>query len=210
MAVGVLLDLDQAEQRDLQALIRALERWFGTWMFSDQNQEQLAGRRRQEEECLGVYAAGVELYARRGYQGFSAAVREDLALQAFLRQQCPPHQARPSVWLWTRQNRLSVLLGLVTTDLMSGVDGGGCTSLMGRLERHPQQGRYVCGGAVEKMKRNVARDAFMLSVLPVPGSALSSPFSRFAPQTDLYSFVADILQHCRNNSLTTLAHALLH
>ena len=55
-------------------------------MFSDQNQEQLAGRRRQEEECLGVYAASVQLYTRRGYQDFSAAVREDLALQAFLRQ----------------------------------------------------------------------------------------------------------------------------
>ena len=55
--VQVLLDLAPAEQRDLNALTRAfrgteerhwseaLERRFGQHTFSDQNREQLAGRR---------------------------------------------------------------------------------------------------------------------------------------------------------------------
>ncbi|CAL8323903.1 unnamed protein product [Boreogadus saida] len=45
----------------LQAMIRALERWFG----------QPADRRRQKKkESLGVYAAEVLLYTRRGYQDY--------------------------------------------------------------------------------------------------------------------------------------------
>ncbi|CAL8254023.1 unnamed protein product [Lota lota] len=38
----------------------------------------------QEEESLGAYASDVRLYAQRGYPGFPAAAREDLALYAFL------------------------------------------------------------------------------------------------------------------------------
>ena len=38
-AVWVLLNLDQVENRDLQALIMALERRFGTRIFSDQSHE---------------------------------------------------------------------------------------------------------------------------------------------------------------------------
>ncbi|CAL8337605.1 unnamed protein product [Boreogadus saida] len=55
-AIRVLFDLVQVEQR-IQALTRAMERWFGQRTFSDQSQEQLAGRHRQEEKSLGAYAA---------------------------------------------------------------------------------------------------------------------------------------------------------
>ncbi|CAL8339338.1 unnamed protein product [Boreogadus saida] len=56
-AARVLLDLDQADQRDLQALIRALNKhWRGGWLLT-----------------------------RRSYPEFSAATREALALHAFLR-----------------------------------------------------------------------------------------------------------------------------
>ena len=84
-AVQVLLDLAPAAQRDLQALIRALDMRFGQWAVTDHSRELLAGRRRQEGERLGAYAADVLLYAQRGYPAYPAAVKEDLALLAFLR-----------------------------------------------------------------------------------------------------------------------------
>ena len=56
-AARVLLDLDQADQRDLQALTRALDRRFGERIFSNQSRQLLASHRRKEEESLGVYAA---------------------------------------------------------------------------------------------------------------------------------------------------------
>ncbi|CAL8257876.1 unnamed protein product [Boreogadus saida] len=52
-AARVLLDLDQADQRDLQALTRALERRFGERIFSNQSRQLLASQRRREEESLG-------------------------------------------------------------------------------------------------------------------------------------------------------------
>ena len=67
--------LDPEEQRGLQAMIRALERWFS----------QPADRRQKKKESLGVYAAEVLLYTRRGYQDYPAAARQDVALHAFLR-----------------------------------------------------------------------------------------------------------------------------
>ncbi|CAL8339324.1 unnamed protein product [Boreogadus saida] len=73
-AARVLLDLDQADQRDLQALISRNE-----------SKQLLASHRRREEESLGVYAADVQLLTRRSYPEFSAATREALALHAFLR-----------------------------------------------------------------------------------------------------------------------------
>ena len=56
-AVQVLLDLAPAAQRDLQALTRALERRFGQRAVADHSRELLTGRRRQEGERLGSYAA---------------------------------------------------------------------------------------------------------------------------------------------------------
>ena len=84
-AARVLLDLDQADQRDLQALIQALERRLGERVSSNESKQLLASRRRREEESLGVYAADVQLLTRRSYPEFTAATREALALHAFLR-----------------------------------------------------------------------------------------------------------------------------
>ena len=44
---------------------------------------------RQEGERLGSYAADVLLYAQRGYPGYPAAFKENLALHAFLRGLAP-------------------------------------------------------------------------------------------------------------------------
>ncbi|KAK0136443.1 hypothetical protein N1851_027445 [Merluccius polli] len=107
-AVQVLMDLGPAAQRELQALTRALGLRFGQRAAADHSRELLAGRRRQEGERLGAYAADVLLYAQRGYPAYPAAVREDLALHAFLRGLAPPrlgqHAPRPSVLRWTRQS----------------------------------------------------------------------------------------------------------
>ncbi|CAL8337620.1 unnamed protein product [Boreogadus saida] len=84
-AARVLLDLDQADLRDLQALIRALERGLGERISRNESKQLLASHRRREEESLGVYAADVQLLTRRSYPEFSAATREALALHAFLR-----------------------------------------------------------------------------------------------------------------------------
>ncbi|CAL8388617.1 unnamed protein product [Boreogadus saida] len=84
-AARVLLDLDQADQRDLQALIQALEGRLGERVSSNESKQLLASHRRREEESLGVYAADVQLLTRRSYPEFSAATREALALHAFLR-----------------------------------------------------------------------------------------------------------------------------
>ncbi|CAL8360615.1 unnamed protein product [Boreogadus saida] len=84
-AARVLLDLDQADQRDLQALIRALERRLGERISRNESKQLLASHRRREEESLGVYAADVQLLTRRSYPELSAATREALALHAFLR-----------------------------------------------------------------------------------------------------------------------------
>ncbi|CAL8350799.1 unnamed protein product [Boreogadus saida] len=84
-AARVLLDLDQADQRDLQALIRALERRLGERVSRNESKQLLASHRRREEESLGVYAADVQLLTRHSYPEFSAATREALALHAFLR-----------------------------------------------------------------------------------------------------------------------------
>ncbi|CAL8324675.1 unnamed protein product [Boreogadus saida] len=59
-AARVLLDLDQADQRDLQALIRALERRLGERVSRDERKQLLASHCRKEES-LGVYAADVQL-----------------------------------------------------------------------------------------------------------------------------------------------------
>ena len=66
-AMQVLLDLAPAAQRDVQALTRALDMRFGQRAAADHSRELLAGRHRQEGECLGVYAADILLYAQRGY-----------------------------------------------------------------------------------------------------------------------------------------------
>ncbi|CAL8350655.1 unnamed protein product [Boreogadus saida] len=84
-AARVLLDLDQADQRDLQALIRALERRLGERVSRNESKQLLASHRRREEESLGVYAADVQLLTRRSYPELSVATREALALHAFLR-----------------------------------------------------------------------------------------------------------------------------
>lgn len=83
-ALQVLLDLAPAEQRNLQALTRALDRRFGQRPFANQSREQLASRRRQEGESLGTFAADVQLHAQHGYPQFPAAAQEELALHAFL------------------------------------------------------------------------------------------------------------------------------
>ncbi|CAL8235966.1 unnamed protein product [Boreogadus saida] len=112
-AAQVLLDLDQADQRDLQALIRALERRLGERISRNESKQLLASHRRREEESLGVYAADVQLLTRRSYPEFSAATREALALHAFLRGLQPESLGqhvrltdRPSMRLWTRRNGL--------------------------------------------------------------------------------------------------------
>ena len=69
-AARVLLDLDQADQRDLQALIRALERRFSERVFRNQSRQLPASQRRKEEESLGVYAVDVQLMTQRGYPEF--------------------------------------------------------------------------------------------------------------------------------------------
>ncbi|KAK0139290.1 Major histocompatibility complex class I-related gene protein [Merluccius polli] len=81
-AVQVLMDLGPAAQRDLQALTRALD-LRGSPLTT-------AGNCWQEGERLGAYAADVLLHAQRGYPAYPAAVREDLALHAFLRGLAPP------------------------------------------------------------------------------------------------------------------------
>ena len=93
-AVQVLLDLAPADQRNLQALTQALERRYGQRAVVCHSREQLTSRRRQEGERLGAYAADVQLYAQRGYPTYPAAVREDLALSAFLRGLSPPQLGR--------------------------------------------------------------------------------------------------------------------
>ncbi|CAL8350313.1 unnamed protein product [Lota lota] len=92
-----------AEQRDLQALTRALDWQFGQRTSNDQSREQLAGRHQQEEESLGAYAADVRFYAQCGYSEVPAAARQDLALLAFL-QGLTPEQLWQQVWLTSPQN----------------------------------------------------------------------------------------------------------
>jgi hypothetical protein len=65
-AVQALLDLAQTDQRDLQALTRALERHFGQRVVMNHSRELLFTRRRREGERLGAYAADVQLYAQPG------------------------------------------------------------------------------------------------------------------------------------------------
>ncbi|CAL8337675.1 unnamed protein product [Boreogadus saida] len=73
-AARVLLDLDQADQRDLQALIRALERRLGERVSRNESKQLLASHHRREES-LGVYAADVQLLTRRSYTGAAWAGR---------------------------------------------------------------------------------------------------------------------------------------
>ena len=63
-AVKALLDLAPADQRDLGALIRALERRFGQRAVGSPSRELPTRRRRQEGERLGAHAADVQLYAQ--------------------------------------------------------------------------------------------------------------------------------------------------
>ncbi|CAI5637006.1 unnamed protein product [Oreochromis niloticus] len=84
-ALQVLHDLAPSEQHELQALTIALERRFGQRHSTDQSREQLTNRSRRPGESLGIFAADVLLYARRGYPEFPAAAREELSLHAFLR-----------------------------------------------------------------------------------------------------------------------------
>ncbi|CAL8388943.1 unnamed protein product [Boreogadus saida] len=104
-AARVLLDLDQADQRDLQALIRALERRLGERVSRNESKQLLASHRRREEESLGVYAVDVQLLTRRSYPEFSAATREALALHAFLRGLQPEslgqHRPPPAQRTWS-------------------------------------------------------------------------------------------------------------
>ena len=85
-----LLDLAPADQRDLGALTRALERRFGQRAVGGHTRELLTRHRRQEGERLGAYAADLQLYARRGYPGIPAAARDEVALHAFLQGLAPP------------------------------------------------------------------------------------------------------------------------
>ena len=99
-AVQVLLDLAPADQRDLRALTRALERRFVQRAVVNHSRELLTSRRRHEGERLGAYAADVQLYAQRGYPDFPAAAREELALHSFLQGLAPPRlgqHVRPGV-----------------------------------------------------------------------------------------------------------------
>ena len=73
-----LLDPAPADQRDLGALTRALERRFGQRAIGSHSRELLNRRRHQEGERFGAYAADLQLYAQRGYPGIPAA-----ALQPF-------------------------------------------------------------------------------------------------------------------------------
>ncbi|XP_030211311.1 uncharacterized protein LOC115542938 isoform X2 [Gadus morhua] len=110
----VLLDLDKADQRDLQALIRALERRLGERVSRNESKQLLASHRRREEESLGVYAADVQLLTRRSYPEFSAATREpwrsslscgDCSRRVWGSMSASPSPI-PSMRLWTRRNGL--------------------------------------------------------------------------------------------------------
>ena len=58
-AVQALLDLAPEDQRDLRALIRALERRFGQWAAMNHSRELLTNRRRRREgERLGGLLSG--------------------------------------------------------------------------------------------------------------------------------------------------------
>ena len=79
-----LLDLAPADQRDLGALTRALEKHFGQRAVGSHSRQLLNRRRGQEGERLGAYTADLQLYTQRGYPGIPAAVRDEVALHAFL------------------------------------------------------------------------------------------------------------------------------
>ena len=79
LQVEALLDLAPEDQRDLRALIRALERRFG----------QRVAVNHSREDRLGAYAADIQLHARRGYPDFPAAARDELALHSFLQGLAP-------------------------------------------------------------------------------------------------------------------------
>ena len=65
-AVQALLDPAPADQRDLGALTRALERRFGQRAIGSHSRELLNRRRHQEGERFGAYAADLQLYAQWG------------------------------------------------------------------------------------------------------------------------------------------------
>ncbi|CAL8395497.1 unnamed protein product [Boreogadus saida] len=139
--------LDQVDQRDLQALTRALERQFGERVFSNQSRQLLASHRRKEEESLGVYAADIQLLTRSCYPEFSAATREALALHAFLRglqpESLPP--GTKNVGVKSRQRK-----GRVRTATLPATETAEASCAQWRHDRadhEPQQCRQL--GLVE-------------------------------------------------------------
>ncbi|KAG7497078.1 extracellular calcium-sensing receptor-like [Solea senegalensis] len=88
-ALQVLLDLAPAEQRNLQALTRALDRRFGRRPFPNQSKDYLSSCRRQEGESLGTFAKVVQLHVQHGYPQFPVATQEEFALHAFLQGPAP-------------------------------------------------------------------------------------------------------------------------
>ncbi|MGH0132156.1 UNVERIFIED_CONTAM: hypothetical protein FKN15_034862 [Acipenser sinensis] len=84
-ALRALLDLNEAELADSQAVLTALDRRFGSAEPAVNLRQRLASRSRQPGEKLGVFAAEVRYLARKGYPTFTAEAQEDLATEAFLR-----------------------------------------------------------------------------------------------------------------------------
>ncbi|MGH0151371.1 UNVERIFIED_CONTAM: hypothetical protein FKN15_020120 [Acipenser sinensis] len=84
-ALRALLDLNEAELADSQAVLTALDRRFGSTEPAVNLRQRLASRSRQPGEKLGVFAAEVRYLARKGYPTFTAEAQEDLATEAFLR-----------------------------------------------------------------------------------------------------------------------------
>ncbi|MGH0149099.1 UNVERIFIED_CONTAM: hypothetical protein FKN15_014306 [Acipenser sinensis] len=84
-ALRALLDLNEAELANSQAVLTALDRCFGSAEPAVNLRQRLASRSRQPGEKLGVFAAEVRYLARKGYPTFTAEAQEDLATEAFLR-----------------------------------------------------------------------------------------------------------------------------
>ncbi|CAL8310559.1 unnamed protein product [Boreogadus saida] len=88
--VQALLDLAPEDQRDLRALLRALERRFG----------QRVAVNHSREDRLGAYAADIQLHAWRGYPDFPAAASDELALHSFLQGLAPLRLGQQVRLMW--------------------------------------------------------------------------------------------------------------
>ncbi|RXM98752.1 hypothetical protein EOD39_12681 [Acipenser ruthenus] len=84
-ALRALLDLNEMELTDSQAVLTALDRHFGSAEPAVNLRQHLASRSRRPGEKLGMFAAEVHYLTRKGYPSFTAEAQEDMATEAFLR-----------------------------------------------------------------------------------------------------------------------------